>query len=65
MEEIIAKADKDVEEKNINRNEYQEGGSTRAKIYQYDNYTIIKFYKLDGNSDVYIGNRTMTIEDVL
>lgn len=65
MEEIIAKADKDIEEKNINRNEYQEGGSTRAKIYQYDNYTIIKFYKLDGNRDVYIGNRTMTIEDVL
>ena len=65
MEEIIAKADKDVEEKNINRNEYQEGGSTRAKIYQYDNYTIIKFCKVDGNSDVYIGNRTMTIEDVL
>ena len=65
MEEIIAKADKDVEEKNINRNEYQEGGSTGAKIYQYDNYTIIKFCKVDGNSDVYIGNRTMTIEDVL
>ncbi len=33
MEEIIAKADKDVEEKNINRNEYQEGGSTGAKDF--------------------------------
>lgn len=64
MEEIIAKADKDLKEKKINKNEYQDGGSMRAMIYQYNDYTIIKFYE-DENRDVYIGNKTMTIDDVI
>ncbi len=37
------------------------GGSI---IYQYGNYTIIKCNTLDGNRDVYIGSKDMTINDL-
>ena len=40
---------------------YKDGGSI---IYKYDNYTIIKFHTLDGNRDVYIGNKNMDINDL-
>ena len=57
MEEIIAKANKDFPDAEI----YKDGGSME---YHYDNYTIIKVHKLDGNRDVYIGSKNMTINDL-
>lgn len=62
MDEIIAKANKDLTDKKITGDMYQDGGSM---IYKYENYTIIKCHTLDGNRDVYIGNTKMTIDDVI
>ena len=61
MEEIIKKADQDLKEKNIVGDMYKDGGSM---IYKYNNYTIIKCNTLDGNRDVYIGTKNMTINDL-
>lgn len=61
MEEIIAKANKDLEDQKISGDMYKDGGSM---IYKYDNYTIIKCHTLDGNRDVYIGTKEMTLNDV-
>ena len=61
MEEIIAKANKDLNENNITGDMYQDGGSM---IYKYDNYAIIKCHTLDGNRDVYIGSKDMNINDL-
>lgn len=58
MEEIIAKANKDFP----NAVSYDDGGSIE---YHYENYTIIKCHSLDGNRDVYIGAKGMTLNDVL
>lgn len=57
MEEIIAKANRDFP----NAISYDDGGSME---YHYDNYTIIKMHKIDGNRDVYIGTKDMTIYDL-
>ena len=57
MEEIIAKANKDFP----NTISYDDGGSME---YHYDNYTIIKVHNLNGNRDVYIGTKDMTINDL-
>ena len=61
MEEIIEKANKDLSENIITGNMYKDGGSM---IYQYSNYTIIKCNTVDGNRDVYIGHKGMTINDL-
>jgi len=61
MSEIIAKANKDLDEDEIEGDMYQDGGSM---IYQYDDYTIIKLHDLAGNRDVYIGNPEMTINNL-
>ena len=37
---------------------YDDGGSS---VYQYPDYTIIKYHTLDGNRDVYIGSVDMDI----
>ena len=58
MEEIIQKANNDFP----NAGFYKDGGS---KEYHYDNYTIIKCQRLDGNEDVYIGTKDITLNDVL
>lgn len=58
MEEIIAKANKDFP----NAVSYDDGGSME---YHYENYTIIKCHRLDGNRDVYIGTKNMTLNDVI
>ncbi len=58
MEEIIEKANRDFP----NTISYDDGGSME---YHYDNYAIIKCHRLDGNRDVYIGTKDMTINDVL
>lgn len=57
MEEIIAKANQDFP----NAVSYDDGGSME---YHYENYTIIKVHKIDGNRDVYIGNKNMKIQDL-
>jgi len=57
MEEIIKKANKDIP----NAISYDDGGSIE---YHYENYTIIKCHTLDGNRDVYIGSKDMTIHDL-
>lgn len=61
MDEIIAKANQDLEDKKIKGDMYKDGGSM---IYQYENYTIIKVHNLDGNRDVYIGTTDMTLDDL-
>ena len=61
MDEIIAKANQDVEAGKIKGDMYKDGGSM---IYQYHNYTIIKVHNLDGNRDVYIGTTNMTLNDL-
>ena len=57
MDEIIAKANKDFPD----TISYDDGGSME---YHYDNYTIIKVHNLNGNRDVYIGTKDMTINDL-
>lgn len=61
MNEIIVKANEDLSEKKITGDTYKDGGS---QIYNYENYTIIKYHTLEGNRDVYIGTKTMTINDI-
>lgn len=61
MNEIIAKANQDLDEGNIEGDMYKEGGSM---IYQYDTYTIIKVHNLKGNRDVYIGIPDMILSDL-
>ena len=61
MEEIIAKANEDLNKNTITGDIYKDGGSMS---YQYSNYTIIKFHTLDGNKDVYIGNKDLNINDI-
>lgn len=58
VEEIIAKADREIENPLV----CKDGGS---KEYHYDNYTIIKLNTLDGNKDVYIGNKKLSVNDVV
>ena len=57
MEEIIEKAKKDCPD----ALSYDDGGSME---YHYPNYTIVKCNRLDGNKDVYIGPKDMTINDL-
>ncbi len=37
---------------------FDDGGSS---LYQYEDYSIMKYHTLDGNRDMYIGNRDMDI----
>jgi len=57
MEEIIQKANQDFPDVPI----YRDGGTIE---YHYENYTIMKLHKLDGNRDVYIGTKDMTLKDI-
>ena len=61
LEEIIQKANKDLDNNKITGDMYKDGGSM---IYQYDTYTIIKCHTIEGNRDVYIGTKEMTLNDV-
>lgn len=54
---LIIKANKDVPNVEV----YKDGGSIE---YHYDNYTIIKVHRIDGNRDVYIGTKDMTINNI-
>lgn len=62
MEEIIAKANQDEKNGIIKSEMYKDGGSIE---YHYENYTIIKCHTVDGNRDVYIGNKDLTLNDVI
>ncbi len=57
MNEIISKANHDFPD----GVSYDDGGSME---YHYDNYTIIKVHKLDGNRDVYIGIKNLKLQDL-
>ncbi len=57
MNEIIAKANRDIPD----AVSYDDGGSIE---YHYANYTIIKVHKINGNRDVYIGNKNLTLNDL-
>lgn len=57
MSEIIEKANKDI----TNPLFYDDGGSVE---YHYDDFTIIKMHTLDGNRDVYFGNKKLKLKDV-
>lgn len=61
MNEIIAKANQDLDAGKLDGDMYQDGGSM---IYKYENYTIIKVHNLEGNRDVYIGTPNMTLNDL-
>lgn len=61
LQGIIAKANRDLDAKSITRETYKDGGSME---YHYDNYTIIKCHKLNGNRDVYIGTKDMKLNNV-
>ena len=61
LDEILAKANKDLTDKKIKGDMYRDGGSME---YHYDNYTIIKCHTLNGNRDMYIGNPELTINDL-
>lgn len=54
---LVIKANKDFPNAKV----YKDGGSTE---YYYNNYTIIKMHTLDGNRDVYIGTKDMTINNI-
>ncbi len=60
MEEIIQKANKDLDNNKITGDMYKDGGSM---IYQYDTYTIIKCHTIEGNRCVYWDKR-LTLNDV-
>ncbi len=57
MHEIIAKASRDFP----NAPSYDDGGSVE---YHYDDYTIIKLHTMNGNRDVYIGNKNLKLNDI-
>lgn len=61
MEEIIEKANEELESDKIEGALYMDGGS---QAYHYNTYTIIKCNTLDGNKDVYIGIPGMELIDV-
>lgn len=61
MNEIIEKANQDLRNEKITGDIYKDGGS---QVYNYENYTIIKYHTLEGNRDVYIGTKDMNINDL-
>lgn len=59
IDEIIKKANTDLNAGKITGDMYKDGGT---KIYKYDEYTILKYNTLNGKNDVFIGNVGMTYE---
>lgn len=57
MEDIIAKAEKDLPDAIV----YRDGGT---KEYHYKDYTIIKMNTIAGNEDVYIAKENITLNDI-
>lgn len=61
IDEILEKADKDVNDLKIYMAYYLDGGS---RCYLYEDYSILKFHTLEGNHDLYFGVPSMNINDV-
>lgn len=61
LDGIIAKANNDLENNRISGDMYKDGGSM---MYNYEQYTIIKFHTLSGNRDICIGIPEMMISDI-
>ncbi len=62
IDEILEKADKEAKESNtIYGDIYADGGS---RFYIYNDYSILKLNKLEGNKDLYIGVPSMNINDI-
>lgn len=59
MKEIIEKAKKDLPD--AYEYLYDDGGTIE---YHYEDYTIIKLNKIDGNKDVYIGDSKTSLNDL-
>ena len=59
LDAIIARANKDLDNKYITGDMIKDGGSM---IYKYSEYTIIKSHTIEGDRDVYIGTPDMTIK---
>ena len=57
LDAIIARANKDLDNKYITGDMIKDGGSM---IYKYSEYTIIKSHTIEGDRDVYIGTPDMT-----
>lgn len=58
MSAILAKANQDVSDGNIEDLRYDDGGSV---VFKYPDYTIVKYHTLDGNDDMYIGTPDIDI----
>ena len=61
IEEILQKANKDLDSDTIKGGMYKDGGSME---YQYNDYTIIKFNNLNGKRDLYIIPAGKTLNDI-
>lgn len=61
IEEILQKANKDLDSDSIKGGMYKDGGSME---YQYNDYTIIKFNNLNGKRDLYIIPAGKTLNDI-
>ena len=61
IDKILEKADKETKESTIFGDYYADGGS---RVYLYNDYSILKLNKLDGNKDLYIGVPSMNINDI-
>ena len=61
IDEILEKANKDVNDLKIYRAYYTDGGS---RYYLYEDYSIVKLHTLEGNRDLYIGVPSMNVNDV-
>ena len=59
MSAIVAKANQDVADGIIAELVYRDGGS---QVYNYPDYTIVKYHTLDGNDDMYIGSPDIGID---
>ncbi len=55
---LLVRANQDVRNGIAKELSYDDGGSA---LYQYEDYSIIKYHTLDGNRDMYIGSRDMDI----
>lgn len=55
---LLVRANQDVQNGIVEELSYDDGGSS---LYQYQDYTIIKYHTLDGNRDMYIGSPDMDI----
>lgn len=59
MSAILAKANQDVSDGVIQDLRYEDGGSA---VFNYPDYTIVKYHTLDGNDDMYIGTPDIGID---